>query len=116
MIDRARLVALIQSLRLPLHDEKRTQAELANALTAADIQFVREVRLSGKDIVDFMVGGIAIELKTKGQRMAIFRQLERYAEHEKVESIILATNVSMHLPTFIGGKPAQVASLGKGYL
>jgi hypothetical protein len=111
------IVRLIQSNRFPLNDEKRTQVEIGNVLTAANVEFEREFRLSAKDIPDFLVaGGVAVEAKIKGQRRAIFRQLERYTEHECVQGIVLVTSVSMHLPPTINGKPACVASLSVGWL
>lgn len=117
MTDLISLTRLLQSHRFPLNDEKRTQAGIETALENAGIAFQREVRLSPEDIVDFMVeGGIAIEVKIKGQARAIHRQLVRYAEHPQVEKILLATSVSMNLPADIGGKPARVASLSQGWL
>jgi hypothetical protein len=47
---------------------------------------------------------------------AIYRQLERYCLHERVGGILLATNVAMGLPVDIGGKPAAIAHLGRGWL
>jgi hypothetical protein len=111
-----RLTRLLISHRLPLSDEKILQAEMASVFLGAGIAFDREVRLGDGDIVDFMVGGTAIEVKIKGARRAIYRQLERYARHERVAAILLATNVPMGLPALIGGKPAAVAELGRCWL
>lgn len=113
-----RIIArLIQMNRFQLTDEKRTQAQIAEIFTAAGVKFDREVRLSDADIVDFMVDGeIAIEVKIKGQRKAIYRQLERYSLHGCVKQIMLVTSVSMNLPPTIGGKTTCVASLSQGWL
>ncbi|MFM0405270.1 hypothetical protein [Paraburkholderia dipogonis] len=108
--------AIIEQQRLPLNDEKVTQAAIANALELAGVAFEREVRLSDADIVDFMIGSIAIEVKIKGAKAQIYRQLERYAEHERVTSILLVTSRSMHLPSLIKGKPTLVASLSRGWM
>lgn len=107
---------IIERHRLPLNDEKVTQAAIANALELAGVSFEREVRLSDADIVDFMAGTIAIEVKIKGAKAAIYRQLERYAEHGCVTSILLVTSRSMHLPALIKGKPTLVASLSRGWM
>lgn len=107
---------LIERHRVPLTDEKVTQAAIANALELAGVTFEREVRLSDADIVDFMAGSIAIEVKIKGAKAAIYRQLERYAEHDCVSSILLVSSRSMHLPTLINGKPTLVASLSRGWM
>jgi hypothetical protein len=120
---RAQIVRLLTSHRLSLADEKALQREIAGVLEASDIAFQREFRLSGADIVDFMVGdlvpieaGIAIEVKIKGGKRNIYRQIERYCAHPAVREIVLATNVPMMLPPEIGGKPATVAMLARGWL
>jgi hypothetical protein len=108
---------VIERNRFSLTDEKKTQAEMSDAFTAAGIEHVRECHLSDGDIVDFMLKeGVAIEVKLKGQRMAIYRQLERYAASDRVTAIVLATAISMQLPPTIGGKPASVVSLSRGWL
>ena len=44
------------------------------------------MRLTDADIVDFMVGGIAIEIKLRGaKKKDVYRQLCRYARHDRVE-------------------------------
>jgi len=110
------VVHLLTTNRLPLSDEKVLQRSIADVLEAAALDFEREVRLGDGDIVDFMLGGLAIEVKIKGARRAIYRQLERYCRHEAVTSIILATNVPMALPVEINGKPTAIAQLGRGWL
>lgn len=111
------IVRLIQSHRFDLSDEKRMQAQLANVLSEKEIVFSREHRLSSKDIPDFLVDGVVIECKLKGQRkMDIFKQLKRYAEHDEVKALVLVTNVSMGLPGEIDGKPAYYATLSRGWI
>lgn len=107
---------IIERHRLPLNDERITQAAIANALELAGVSFEREVRLSEADIVDFMVGSVAVEVKIKGARAQIYRQLERYAEHDNVTAILLVTSRAMHLPALINGKPTLVASLSRGWM
>lgn len=112
------LVRLIQCYRLDLSTEKRLQADLADALERANITFEREKHLSDRDIPDFLVaGGVVIECKMHcARKIAIYRQLCRYAEHPAVRAIIMASNVSMGLPSSINGKPVFVASLSRGWL
>lgn len=110
------LVKLLTGYRWTLSDEKKLQIEIAAELNAAKIEFRREVHLGPRYIVDFMVRDIAIEVKIKGARRAIFRQLERYCAYDAVGSIILATNVPMGLPDTINGKPVSIAALGRGWL
>lgn len=113
-----RIAGAIESFRLDLSDEKRLQADLEVALQAFPWPFEREKNLSSRDIPDFFfASGLVIECKLRpAQKMAVFRQLERYASHQEVTGILLASNLSMTLPEKIHGKPAMTVSLSKGWL
>lgn len=113
---RQRIVHVLTSHRLPLSDEKQLQAAIAGAFAAAGLTAEREVRLAPGDIVDFMVSDVAIEVKIKGNKRDIFRQVERYCGHQAVGGLVLATNVPMALPAQVCGKPTSVALLGLGWL
>jgi hypothetical protein len=113
---RADIIQLLTTRPFPLSDEKALQVEMAAAFTAAGIAFEREVHLGAGDIIDFMAGSVGIEVKIKGARRAIFRQVERYCGYAAVGEIILATNVPMNLPVEINGKPTAIAALGRGWL
>ena len=116
-IEAPRIVRLLENCPLPLGDEKLLQEQTASALDAAGLIFERERRLSPHDIVDFLIeDGIALEMKIKGGRFAIYRQCERYCGFDAVHGLILATNVAMSLPPAINGKPTSVALLGRGWL
>jgi hypothetical protein len=111
------LINLLRSARLDLSNEKRAQADVEIVLTGTGIAFEREVRLTDTEIVDFMVGSIAIEIKLRGARKKeVYRQLCRYAGHDRVESLLLASNMSMGLPTMIGGKEAYFVKMGEAWL
>lgn len=113
----AEVAQLLSQYRLPLHDERATQSEIASALDHAGVAHEREVRLSAADIIDFMVGEVGIEVKLRGtSKTQIYRQLERYAQHAAVRELVLATNTSMGLPPLINGRPAHVLSLGRAWL
>src|SRR4051812_24817436 len=106
------IVGLIRSTRLDLSSEKRAQADLEEAFKRAGIAFEREVRLTDLEIVDFMVEGIGIELKLRqAGKKAVYKQLCRYARHPRVESLLLASNLSMGLPPSIEGKDAYFVKL-----
>lgn len=102
--------------RFPLNSEKDLQAAIEMHLAYSGVDFSREHNLGGGDIVDFMIGGVAVEVKIKGSRRAIFRQCERYASHESVEAILLVTNVAMGFPAELRGKPTAVLNLGRAWL
>ena len=116
MTSAADIIHLIQTRRLPLSAEKPLQAALAREFELAGIVAAREVDLGGGDMIDFMIGGIGLEVKIKGQRRAIYRQCERYCGHDRVVTLVLATNAAMGLPAWIGGKPVHIASLSRGWL
>lgn len=109
---------LVARARIDLSDEKRSQRDLADVFTTHGLDFKREVKLSPRDIVDFMFSDIALEVKLKGSagKMDIFRQLERYCQSDAVQAIILASNLSMGLPETINGKPCFFITLGRAWI
>jgi hypothetical protein len=113
------IVRLLHGHRFDLSTEKHLQKDVEDAFLNEGISFEREKRLSERDILDFMVaGGIVVECKmrNKARKIEIFKQISRYAEHPDVTAIILASNVSMGLPTEINGKPVFAASLSRGWI
>lgn len=112
------IVRLIQRHRFDLSTEKHVQAQVAEMLTAEQIAFEREKRLSALDIPDFLVAeGIVIECKMRGARkMDIYKQLRRYATYTEVTALILVSNLAMGLPPEINGKPVYAASLSRGWI
>jgi hypothetical protein len=111
------VVGLVRAARVDLTSEKRAQADLELDFARAGIDFGREVRLTGSDIVDFLVGGLAIEVKLHGARKKeVYRQLRRYARHPAVDALLLASNLSMGLPPRIEGKDAYFVKLGEAWL
>lgn len=111
------LIDLLRAAKIDLSSEKRAQADVERVLTDAGISFDREVPLTPTDIVDFMVQGVALELKLRGARKKqVYRQLCRYARHPQVETLLLASNMSMGLPVQIEGKDAYFVKLGEAWL
>lgn len=110
------LYKLLSQYRFTLANEKALQSEISTLLTDNNIKHLREVKLSDKDCIDFMVGDIGMETKLKGTAMSIYNQCERYCESPEVKELLLVTNRSMGLPEEINGKPAFLLSLGRGWL
>lgn len=104
--------------RVSLSNEKQTQADLDELLVRAFGREAvkREARLGPGDIPDFMVEGIAVEVKIKGSESSILRQLARYADHDVVEAIVLVSGRAIRLPAFMNDKPAYYVSLGRSWL
>ncbi|MBF6618804.1 MAG: hypothetical protein ITG02_01055, partial [Patulibacter sp.] len=72
-------------------------ARLELALLNADLLPVhREVRLSVRDRIDHVVGRIGIECKVAGDPDSVRRQMERYADHDRIEALVLVTTRSRH--------------------
>ena len=113
------LIAMIQMAirgrHFSLSDEKSLQMELTDALTDHGFTFEREVHLDNTNIVDFMIDGLAVEIKirTKVSAMHIYRQLERYCSFKEVKCLLLMTSKAFSLPPFISGKPVYVLSLSR---
>lgn len=110
------IIGLVESSRCPLQDEKQTQALLHQIFLGAGLTVSREHRLSDADIPDFLIDGCIVEVKIKGQRSAMQRQLLRYSQHPGVRALVLASGKSIALPAQINGLPMHVASLSQGWL
>lgn len=109
------LLQLLRSKRFDLHNEKILQGQMEEALKAKGITFQREVTLSPGNIIDFMSGHTGIEVKIAGSPKAIYKQLERYAQHEEVGEIILVTNKALALKE-VNHKPVHIVNLGLAWL
>jgi hypothetical protein len=109
---------VIASGRYDLSNEKAVQVGMQALLSDAwGVAVEREVSLSPGDRPDFRIGGVVVEVKVRGARkVAIWKQLKRYAAHDCVTAIVLVTNLSMGLPKDIEGKPAFYVSLGRAWL
>lgn len=112
-----KVVSVLSSYSFSLSDEKVLQSEISEVLDKEGIDHRREVSLGSGEIIDFMFDcGVGMEVKIKGQKLAIYRQLRRYSQSEKIQSLILATSISMGAPKEIEGKPVRVFSLSRAHL
>ncbi len=99
-----------------------TEAELQEAMwDVLPVRFPaeRERALSRRDRPDFIVTVdgllVAIEVKVAGARSAVLRQLGRYAEHDSIAAIILASGrrvLAAGIPEVIHAKPVLSIHLG----
>ncbi len=118
------IIALLSGRRLPFGCERDLQDAIEVLLEDrfGATAFAREKRLSAKDVVDFWLNesndsaGIAIEVKLHGGKLAIYRQCERYCQHDQVTGIVLATAAPLALPALINGKRAMLVDLGRAWL
>lgn len=95
-------------------EEKLLQNDLFNVLKKFNVH--KEHRLDEKSTIDFFVDGIGIEVKIKGQRVAIYKQCERYCQHIDIKVLILVTKRFMGFPKNIKDKPAYLVHLSRNCL
>lgn len=112
------LITLLQSGQYRVHDEKACQVDIEEHLIKNSVPFKKEYNLgSSLGIVDFYLprSRIAIEVKAikKWNKIAVFRQCERYCLSNEVDGLLLATGAALTLPSDINGKPACVYQISE---
>lgn len=110
------IVQVLRRAPMRVATEAALQASIGEALDNAGFAFEAEVRLSTTDRIDFLAGSVGIEAKARYDKRAIYRQLERYAAHDRISALVLVTGTAMGLPPTIGGKPLFYVSLGRAAL
>ncbi len=71
-------------------NEKKLQDGIELALSSSGIEFAREKTLKS-GIIDFVLGDVGVEVKTKGSKVAVLRQLGMYADDDRISSLVLVT-------------------------
>jgi hypothetical protein len=109
----ARLREVLGAYRYSFSSELGLQDGIAQVLALLAIPFDREVPLNAKDRPDFMVDGIAVEVKVDGTTSEVTRQIHRYAQEKSVQAVLLVTSRLRHdnLPSTINRKPVAVLAL-----
>ncbi len=109
----AELSSLLNRHIFTSRQETAIQDGIESLLRAGNRSFTRERILARGDRPDFLVDGVAIEVKVGGSRTEIARQLQRYALHDAVTAILLVTTKTQHvtLTGQMAGKPVQVVVL-----
>jgi hypothetical protein len=110
------IIRVLSAGRFSLVREKETQAEIAEAFDRFAIVHAREQDLGNRNIIDFLIGSIGLEIKIGGSKRAIFGQCVRYCKSGKLSALILGTNVAIGFPPEIVGVPCYVVSLGRAWL
>lgn len=114
----ADIVTVLTRNRFDVTNEKLCQEQIETSLRGAFPAGVsREHRLNDRDIPDFMVGSVAVEVKIgRAPKRSMVRQVQRYAACETVSAVVLASGTAILFPPLINGKPVVVVSLGKAWL
>jgi hypothetical protein len=110
----AAIEAAVRRGRYSYSQETELHLGLEAAMRAAGLTPTPEVALNRRDRIDFLVGRCGVEVKIKGTRDALHRQVMRYAESPLVDELLVITTVIAHrgLPATIGGKPLSVLVIG----
>lgn len=108
-ITAAYLKSYLANFRYHLDSEESIQLGIAAALQAGGIGFEREPRLSPTERPDFLVDGVAIEVKRHGALTPLLLQLSRYAELDGVREVLVVTArvQSTDVPSELHGKPLE---------
>jgi hypothetical protein len=103
------VAAVFSQYRLTFHTEAELQTVMAEILTDAKIPHEREVRVDARNRLDFLCeGGLAIETKlaTNKGPASLRRQLQRYADLERVTAILVVSNGFISgIPDILSWKP-----------
>ena len=111
-----KILSVLSSNRFPVNHEKDTQEYIDMAFKRKGLLIHREYKLDEKNIPDFFVDGIAIEVKIKGNAKRIYKQCERYCAFPEVKALILVTNRSMGFPEQINGVNCYYLNIAKAWL
>lgn len=86
---------------------------ISRTLASLGVEFEREVKLSSKDRIDFMLGDIGLEVKIDGTLSNVTRQLWRYASLPQIQTLILVTTRTKHRiqPNQMNNKDIYVVSI-----
>lgn len=109
---RTKIAELLTGYSFNFVDEKELQEAIAQIFAGENIPFEREVAITDKDRIDFMVGPIGIEIKIAFSFSEVVRQLHRYAQHDSISELILVTMKSQHqMPDEINDKKLTTVNL-----
>lgn len=110
------LLDVLSRYKLPLSTEIELKNEMEKIFIKHEIIFRREFRLDSKNILDFYVGDIGIEVKIKGSAKTTYKQCERYCQFPVVNQLLLVTNKAHGMPSAINTKRIHVLRLGVAWL
>lgn len=109
----ARVVRAIGTIRCRAAcTEEELHAQVAKALEENGMDALHEVRLAPRCRIDFMAGDVGIEIKkSRPERARLIAQLTRYAQCDRVKSLVVVAVRGVDLPRVIAGKPVMQVSL-----
>ena len=108
-----RIVRAIETIRCGAAcTEEELHEQIACALYACGLEAQHEVRLAPRCRIDFMCGGIGVEIKkSRPERSKLIAQLTRYAACDQVEALVVAAPRGINMPREIAGKRIVMVAL-----
>lgn len=100
----------LRGFKFDVSTELRLQLGISEGLRSCGIAHSREVLIGPVERIDFLIGRIGMEVKIDGSSTEVARQLMRYMQSPRIDSLILFTTRARHaeLPDGLGGKPLRV--------
>lgn len=109
------LAAVFADRVIIAREEEVLQSTVRAMLFAEGIAYEEQVKLPGTlGRLDFLVGRVALELKVKGSLADLLRQLDRYAQSDRIDALVVVTTrrTLARLPAELRGKPVRVFVVG----
>ena len=108
---------LLSKTRFHYRSETDLQISISKILTQEQILHRREVVLSPRFRIDFMIGNTGLEVKVDGSLAGITRQLWKYSLFPQIQNLILVTTKMQHrrLPLQMNGKDLFVVCLSPAF-
>jgi len=109
------ILSALRGLRIPqCVEEYDIHRTVGDALTEAGIAFRHEAPLGPRRRIDFLAGGVGIEIKrARPDRRKLAEQVRRYLESDELTGIIVICQTEVSLPAGISGKPVRTLSLNR---
>lgn len=109
------IVQALSRVSYRFNSEAELQDGIAIALDSAGLEHAREVVLTRRDRIDFMVGDVGVEVKIKGGITDLTSQLSRYAGLPQIAALVVVVgkNTLGNLPAEINGKPVHVVRIAR---
>jgi hypothetical protein len=107
---------VLETHRFRYSSERDLQTGIEQVLRAAGLSPQREAALGDAGTIDFLVDGLGIEIKVKGSRVEVTRQVHRYLQHASIAALMLVTTRAelARLPATISGKRVFTHHLTSG--
>lgn len=90
------IVTLLGQQSFCYASEADLQAAIERVFDVAGVHAEREVRLTARDRIDFLVDRVGVEIKIDGGSRDVERQLRRYLESDCIDGVLLVTTRSKH--------------------